>query len=202
LKRSAARRVAVYRYGVVETRLGRFRIVTGSRGLVSVELRPDSLGALERRLERALGTRVALERDDRVTVLRQIREYVAGKRRRFETRLDWSLVGAGFRRRILGELAKVRFGHTLSYGELARRAGSPGAARAVGGVMAKNPIPLVVPCHRVLAAGGKIGGFTGGLGLKRALLDLEKRGLGRPSATVRVLAPSARWQSIAFRGLG
>lgn len=151
------------------------------RGLVSVELRPDSLGALERRLERALGTRVALERDDRAAVLRQIAEYVAGKRRHFETRLDWSLAGGGserptrFPRRVLGELAKVRFGHTLSYGELARRAGSPGAARAVGGVMAKNPIPLVVPCHRVLAAGGKIGGFTGGLGLKRALLDLEKR---------------------------
>jgi methylated-DNA-[protein]-cysteine S-methyltransferase len=171
---AARRETSGYRYGVVETRLGRFRIVTGPRGLLSVELRPDSLAALERRIERALGTRVTLERDDRSPLLRQIAEYVAGKRRRFETRLDWSLV-TGFPRRVLGELAKVRFGHTLSYGELARRAGSPGAARAVGGVMAKNPIPLVVPCHRVLAAGGKIGGFTGGLGLKRALLDLEKR---------------------------
>jgi len=180
----------VYRYGVVRTKLGRFRAVTGPRGLLSVELRPGSLAALERRLERALGAKVALERDDRGPVLRQIAEYAAGKRRRFETTLDWSLAEAnagarGFARRVLGELAKVRFGHTLSYGELARRAGSPGAARAVGGVMAKNPIPLVVPCHRVLAAGGKIGGFTvraGGAGappismtaLKRALLALEK----------------------------
>jgi methylated-DNA-[protein]-cysteine S-methyltransferase len=193
---AARRETSGYRYGVVETRLGRFRIVTGPRGLLSVELRPDSLAALERRLERALGARVVLERDDRAPVLRQIAEYAAGKRRRFETKIDWTLVigttnpfaGAGappnsktatpandFRRRVLCELAKVRFGHTLSYGELARRAGNPGAARAVGGVMAKNPIPLVVPCHRVLAAGGKIGGFTGGLRLKRALLDLEKR---------------------------
>jgi methylated-DNA-[protein]-cysteine S-methyltransferase len=197
LKAPAARRPSRrYRYGLVETPLGRFRAVTGPRGLLSVELRPDSLAALARRLERVLGARVLLERDDRAPVLRQIAEYVAGKRRRFETKIDWTLVigttnpfgGAGappngktaapandFGRRVLGELAKVRFGHTLSYGELARRAGSPGAARAVGGVMAKNPIPLVVPCHRVLAAGGKIGGFTGGLRLKRALLDLEKR---------------------------
>ena len=175
MKAKAAR---VYRYGVVRTRLGTIRAVVGSRGLVSVELRPDSLAALARRLERALGERVVLERDDRAPVLRQIGEYAAGKRRRFETRLDWSLaapVGAGgFRRRVLGELAKVRFGHTLSYGELARRAGRPGAARAVGGVMAKNALPLVIPCHRVLAANSGIGGFTGGLALKRALLSLEK----------------------------
>jgi len=163
------------RYGVVSTPLGRFRAVTSSRGLLSVELKPDSLAALARRLERALGTPVVLkryERDDRAPVLRQIAEYAAGKRRRFQTRLDWSLAH-GFEQRVLAELAKVRFGHTLSYGELARRAGKPGAARAVGGAMAKNPIPLVVPCHRVLAAGGKIGGFGGGLPLKRALLSLE-----------------------------
>jgi methylated-DNA-[protein]-cysteine S-methyltransferase len=162
-----------YRYGVVETSFGRFRAVVGARGLLSVELRPDSLAALERRLERALGGPIVLERDDRAPVLRQIAEYAAGKRRRFQTRLDWSLV-RGFQRRVLGELAKVRFGHTLSYGELAERAGKPGAARAVGNAMAKNPIPLVVPCHRVLAAGKKIGGFGGGLPLKRALLSLEK----------------------------
>jgi methylated-DNA-[protein]-cysteine S-methyltransferase len=166
----------VFRYGVVETNLGRFRAVVGPRGLLSVELRPDSLAALKRRLERSLKTRVVLERDDRAPVLRQIEEYAKGSRRRFRTRLDWSLVGErSFQRRVLGELAKVRFGHTLSYGELARRAGKPGAARAVGGAMAKNPIPLVVPCHRVLAAKNELGGFGGGLRLKRALLDLEKR---------------------------
>jgi methylated-DNA-[protein]-cysteine S-methyltransferase len=172
LRRAA--RPGRYRYGVVSTKLGRFRAVVSSRGLLSVELRPGSLAALARRLERSLGVSIVLERDDRLPVLRQIAEYAAGKRRRFETALDWSLAEQGFRRRVLGELAKVRFGHTLSYGELARRAASPGAARAVGGVMAENPIPLVIPCHRVLAAGGKIGGFTGGLGLKRALLALEK----------------------------
>jgi methylated-DNA-[protein]-cysteine S-methyltransferase len=140
---------------------------------LSVELRPDSVAALARRLERALGTRVVLQRDDRAPVLGQIAEYAAGKRRRFETRLDWSLA-RGFRRRVLVELTKVRFGHTLSYGELASRVGKPGAARAVGGAMAKNPIPLVVPCHRVLAARSALGGFGGGLALKRALLALEQ----------------------------
>ena len=92
MKREAARRSPlVLRYGVVTTPLGRFRAVTGARGLLSVELKPDSLAALARRLERALGTPVVLERDDsgdRVPVLRQIAEYAAGKRRRFQTRLD------------------------------------------------------------------------------------------------------------------
>ena len=173
--RSATESVAprVVRYGVVATPLGRFRAAVGERGLLSVELRPDSVAALAARLERALGARVVLERDDRSPVLEQIAEYAAGKRRRFETRLDWSLA-RGFQRQVLVELTKVRFGHTLSYGELASRVGNPGAARAVGGAMAKNPIPLVVPCHRVLAAGNAIGGFGGGLAMKRALLALEK----------------------------
>lgn len=179
MRRTQARsNPAAYRYGFVETPLGRFRAVVGSRGLLCVELRPDSLEALERRLERALGGSVTLARHDGEPVLRQIAEYAAGKRRRFQTRVDWSLA-RGFQRRVLIALAKVRFGRTLSYGELASRAGRPGAARAVGGAMAKNPIPLVVPCHRVLAAGGKIGGFGGGLPMKRALLALEDHSFSR-----------------------
>lgn len=165
-----------FRYGSVTTPLGRFVAVTGPRGVVAIDLLPASVTAIRRRLERALGAPVALERDDRNPVLRQIAEYARGERRSFRVRLDWSLAGAaprGFRRRVLDALRTVPFGRTLSYGELARRAGKPGAARAVGTAMAKNPIPLVIPCHRVLAAGGRIGGFSAGLALKRALLSLE-----------------------------
>jgi methylated-DNA-[protein]-cysteine S-methyltransferase len=84
----------------------------------------------------------------------------------------WERVTA-FRRRVLRELLRVPAGQTVSYGELAERVGSPKASRAVGGCMANNPWPLVVPCHRVLAAGGRLGGFGPGLEMKRWLLELE-----------------------------
>lgn len=173
----------VFRYGSVRTPLGRIVAVVGPCGLVAVDLVPTPLAALRSRLERALREPVVLERDDREPVLEQLAEYARGERRSFRVRLDWSLAGAarrGFRRRVLEELSKVRFGKTLSYGELARLAGNAGAARAVGTAMAKNPIPLVVPCHRVLASGGRLGGFSCGLALKRALLAHE--GVRMPSS--------------------
>jgi methylated-DNA-[protein]-cysteine S-methyltransferase len=103
---------------------------------------------------------------------RQLDEYFAGQRRRFDLTLDWGLVW-GFRRMVLQHLALLPFGETVTYGELAREVGRPKAARAVGTAMATNPIPIVVPCHRVLAAGGKLGGYAGGVDTKRRLLDLE-----------------------------
>jgi methylated-DNA-[protein]-cysteine S-methyltransferase len=87
--------------------------------------------------------------------------------------LDWRL-SRGFRRAALDELARgVPFGHTISYKQLAERAGSPKASRAIGGAMATNPIPIVVPCHRVLRTGGDLGGYGGGLDAKRWLLRHE-----------------------------
>lgn len=99
-------------------------------------------------------------------------EYFAGKRQEFPVKIDWSRLH-GFTRKALAVCAKIPYGKTLSYGEVAERAGSPGGARAVGQAMAKNPFPIIIPCHRVLASGGKLGGFSGGLHFKRALLDLE-----------------------------
>ena len=99
-------------------------------------------------------------------------EYLAGRRREFPVTIDWTRV-SGFTRKALQVCAKIPYGKTLSYGEVAERAGSPGGARAVGQAMGKNPFPIIVPCHRVVASGGKIGGFSGGLHFKRALLDLE-----------------------------
>jgi methylated-DNA-[protein]-cysteine S-methyltransferase len=99
-------------------------------------------------------------------------EYFAGKRREFPVKVDWTRVH-GFTRKALQVCAKIPYGKTLSYGEVAERAGSPGGARAVGQAMSRNPFPIVVPCHRVLAANGRLGGFSGGLHFKRALLDLE-----------------------------
>lgn len=112
------------------------------------------------------------ERDDEIAA--ELDEYFAGRRHRFTVPVDLGSVTATFRRRVLETLRRdVGYGETVSYGELAVMAGRPGAARAVGSTMATNPVPLLVPCHRVLAAGGAIGGYGAGLGTKRALLALE-----------------------------
>jgi methylated-DNA-[protein]-cysteine S-methyltransferase len=106
-------------------------------------------------------------------IRRQLEDYFAGRRRAFDLPLDWSLT-SGFQRRVLQELyAEVGFGDTVTYGELAGRVGHTEAARAVGIAMATNPLPVVVPCHRVVASGGQLGGFGGGLEMKRWLLTHE-----------------------------
>jgi methylated-DNA-[protein]-cysteine S-methyltransferase len=104
---------------------------------------------------------------------RELEEYFAGRRQAFELSLDWRL-SRGFRRTVLEHLqAEVPFGRTVSYLELASRSGNPKASRAVGMAMATNPLPIVVPCHRVLRTGGALGGYGGGLDAKRHLLALE-----------------------------
>jgi methylated-DNA-[protein]-cysteine S-methyltransferase len=105
----------------------------------------------------------------------QVEEYLRGERHAFDLALDWRR-SKGFRRRVLQELAAVPFGVTVSYGELARRCGSPSATRAVGSAMATNPLPVIVPCHRVVRSGGAIGGFAGArnaIDTKRWLLTHE-----------------------------
>ncbi|GHE87841.1 methylated-DNA--protein-cysteine methyltransferase [Streptomyces spiralis] len=105
--------------------------------------------------------------------IRQLETYFAGERRDFELPLDWSLI-SGFNRQVLRELASgVPYGTVVGYGDLAKRVGQPGAAQAVGVAMGANPLPVVVPCHRVVESDGGIGGFGGGLETKRALLALE-----------------------------
>ena len=113
----------------------------------------------------------------RAAVRRQIDEYFAGTRRAFDVALDWSAV-SGWQETVLRTLHDtVGYGETVGYGRLAAAAGRPEAARAVGRIMAQNPLPVVVPCHRVIAADGSIGGFAGSGGalveLKRRLLELE-----------------------------
>ncbi|WNF01520.1 methylated-DNA--[protein]-cysteine S-methyltransferase [Streptomyces luomodiensis] len=105
--------------------------------------------------------------------IRQVESYFAGETTAFTLPLDWSLI-TGFNRRVLRELAAhVPYGTVVGYQDLADRVGEPGAARAVGVAMGSNPLPVVVPCHRVVESGGGIGGFGGGLETKRALLALE-----------------------------
>jgi methylated-DNA-[protein]-cysteine S-methyltransferase len=115
------------------------------------------------------------ERDDDEPVLRdvagQLREYFAGERRDFDVPL--ASAGTPFQLRVWSELRRIPYGATASYGELARRIGSPTAFRAVGAANGQNPIAIVVPCHRVIGANGSLTGFGGGMDAKRTLLDLE-----------------------------
>lgn len=105
----------------------------------------------------------------------QLGEYFAGRRRDFDIPLV--LAGTGFQERVWRELLRIRFGETISYEELARRAGSPGASRAAGQANGRNPIAIVVPCHRVVRATGEPGGYAGGPDRKLRLLDLEAGGV-------------------------
>lgn len=103
---------------------------------------------------------------------RQLREYFAGKRADFD--LPLSPAGTAFQRSVWLQLQEIPYGETISYGELARRVGNPKASRAVGSVNGANPLPIVIPCHRVIAGDGTLGGFGGGLPTKQTLLALER----------------------------
>jgi methylated-DNA-[protein]-cysteine S-methyltransferase len=104
-------------------------------------------------------------------VISIIQEYSTGKP--IPKEIEFDADGTPFQKKVRAELCKIPFGSTVSYGELAVRAGFPGAARAVGRVMATNPLPLLIPCHRVIGSGGELCGFGGGLELKRKLLEHE-----------------------------
>lgn len=107
------------------------------------------------------------------SVRKQLDEYFAGSRKSFDLKLN--LKGTPFQKRVWLTLAKIPYGETTSYGELAKQVGSPKGARAVGSANGKNPLPIVLPCHRVIGKDGSLTGFGGGLKVKTALLELEDR---------------------------
>jgi O-6-methylguanine DNA methyltransferase len=104
---------------------------------------------------------------------RQLSEYLEGRRQEFDVPLD--LRGSAFQRQVWKELLKIPYGQVISYGEMARRIGRPGACRAVGSANGSNPLPIVVPCHRVIGSNGKLTGYGGGVAMKSFLLQLEGR---------------------------
>jgi methylated-DNA-[protein]-cysteine S-methyltransferase len=161
-------------YATVDTPLGTGMVAATSRGLLRVMLPND---VPERVLEQ-ISTRVTprvLELPARLDrERRELDEYFRGRRESFDLELDWRLTPAGFYRKVLRAAARrLPFGVTASYGEVAAWAGSPRAYRAAGTALATNPIPIVVPCHRVLRAGGELGQYGGGPEMKEWLLRLE-----------------------------
>ncbi|MEU4036772.1 methylated-DNA--[protein]-cysteine S-methyltransferase [Streptomyces collinus] len=162
---------------VVDTGIGPLMLAATREGLVNVVFHasgPVRERALER-LAARLGTEPAEDPDapELAEAIRQLEAYFAGDRHDFDVPLDWSLI-SGFNRQVLRELASgVPYGTVVGYGDLAGRVGQPGGAQAVGAAMGANPLPVVVPCHRVVESDGGIGGFGGGLEAKRKLLALE-----------------------------
>ncbi len=158
-------------YDVIESELGPLLAAVTGRGLARITYDADPERELER-LARAAGPRVLRAPRALDETRRELDDYFAGRRTAFDLALD--LGGqAPFAVAVLGELARVPYGQTATYGELAARAGNPRAARAVGMVMNRNPIPIVLPCHRVVGANGSLTGYGGGLDVQEHLLRLE-----------------------------
>ncbi|MFB6960373.1 methylated-DNA--[protein]-cysteine S-methyltransferase [Streptomyces sp. NPDC056309] len=164
-------------WAVAGTGIGPLLLAATPEGLVNVVFHATD-AIRERALDR-LASRLGTEPLEApgspllAEAIRQVRAYFAGERQDFELPLDWSLI-SGFNRQVLRELASgVPYGTVVGYGDLADRVGQPGAAQAVGAAMGANPLPVVVPCHRVVESDGGIGGFGGGLEAKRRLLALE-----------------------------
>jgi methylated-DNA-[protein]-cysteine S-methyltransferase len=164
-------------WAVVGSDIGPLLLAATDAGLVSVFFHAGP--AVRNRAVAQLRTRLGAEPVETAgsgrlaEPIRQLAEYFAGSLREFSLDLDWSLT-TGFNRQVLRELATgVPYGTVVGYGDLAERAGQPGAAQAVGAAMGSNPLPVVVPCHRVVESDGGLGGFGGGLETKRQLLALE-----------------------------
>ncbi|MFC9908347.1 methylated-DNA--[protein]-cysteine S-methyltransferase [Streptomyces sp. NPDC127197] len=162
---------------VVDSDIGPLLLAATTEGLVNVVFHATD-AVRDRALDR-LASRLGAEPVEApgspllAEAIRQVEAYFAGERRDFRLPLDWSLI-SGFSRQVLRELASgVPYGTVVGYGDLADRVGQPGAAQAVGMAMGSNPLPVVVPCHRVVESDGGIGGFGGGLETKRRLLALE-----------------------------
>lgn len=147
----------------IDSPIGRLGLVVSSRGVAKVLLETDDIEAECARITEDAEIPLAAH---------QLEEYFAGRRQQFTVPLDFRFA-TDFHRQVLEELARVHFGDTTTYKALAERVGNPKAVRAVGSACARNPLPLLVPCHRVLRADGSLGGYRGGEQAKRFLLNLE-----------------------------
>ena len=175
--RAAEQGLADVAYATVDSPLGRLVTVATPRGLarIAYELPNGGLDTILDQVAARLSPRIVEAPKRLDDVRRELDEYFAGRRETFDVALDWSLVTGSFGRRVLEQTARIPFGATRSYREIAERAGSPNGFRAAGNALGANPIPIIVPCHRVLASSGGLGGYTGGLHVKRMLLRIESR---------------------------
>jgi methylated-DNA-[protein]-cysteine S-methyltransferase len=160
-------------YATMDTPVGTVVVAATKKGLVRLVLPGESLDDVLVELAESVSPRVMAYPRRLDEARHELDQYFEGKRQRFELPLDWRLSHPGFYRRVLRATAKVPFGEVITYTDAAERAGSPRAFRAAGSALGSNPIPIVVPCHRVVRAGGDIGNYGGGPEMKRFLLELE-----------------------------
>jgi methylated-DNA-[protein]-cysteine S-methyltransferase len=171
-------------YRTVDSPVGTLLLAATDQGLVRVAYQVEHHDQVLRSLAQRVSPRIlhAPRRLDQVA--RQLAEYFEGERREFVLPLDFRLAH-GFRREVLGRLRMINYGRTESYSQVAAATGHPRAVRAVGTACATNPLPVIVPCHRVLRSDGKLGGYIGGLQTKAALLSLEAAGASDTNFTTR-----------------
>ncbi len=161
-------------YAEVESPLGPLVAAATPQGLVRLAYEDfnGGLDAVLEHLAHRLSPRILEQRAQFDPLRRELDEYFEGRRRRFDVPVDWALT-SGFTRRVLQATAAIPFGEVSTYRDVAAAAGSERATRAAGNALGSNPIPIVIPCHRVLRSGGKLGGYTGGLEKKEHLLTIE-----------------------------
>lgn len=167
---------AALRWDRFESTFGPVCVAATDRGLARLSATHHDTDAFRQHLEKRYPDRPVIHDEAALRhIRRELEEYFTGRRSSFEVPVDLS-VRSDFEQRVLGTLRKeVPFGEVIPYGELARRIGRPKAARAVGNALGKNPVPIVVPCHRVIRSDGSLGGYTSGLDYKRRLLSIEGR---------------------------
>ena len=170
--RVAAEGLADVSYATADSPFGTLLLAATGRGLVRVAFPEEDVDSVLERLARGISPRIVETPAPLDPVRRELDEYFAGRRREFELDLDWALIGR-FGRRVLKVTSEIPYGGVQSYGEVAADAGSPRGSRAAGNALGSNPIPIVIPCHRVLRSGGALGGYGGGVERKRWLLELE-----------------------------
>jgi methylated-DNA-[protein]-cysteine S-methyltransferase len=170
--RVAAEGLADVSYATADSPFGTLLLAATRRGLVRVAFPEEDVDTVLERLALRISPRIVETPAPLDLARRELDEYFTGRRHEFELALDWTLVGP-FGRRVLGVTAEIPYGGVLSYAEVAADAGSPRGSRAAGNALGSNPMPIVVPCHRVLRTGGALGGYGGGVERKRWLLELE-----------------------------
>ena len=170
--RAAADGLLDVAYDLTDSPVGPLLLAATERGVCRISFEPEPERELDA-LARWFGARVLRSPKPVDPLRRELDAYFEGTRREFELAVDLTPLPA-FQRSVLEELARVRYGETATYGGLAARVGNPRAARAVGGALNRNPIPIVLPCHRVVGTSGSLVGYAGGLERKRALLELER----------------------------
>ena len=158
-------------YDVTDSPIGPLLVAATERGLCRIAFDPEPDRTLDE-LARLFGVRVLRSPKPLDETRRELDDYFEGRLRTFDLPVDLTAV-TDFHRSVLQELARVPYGETATYGGLALKLGRPSAARAIGGAMNRNPIPIVLPCHRVVGAHGELTGYAGGLERKVALLELE-----------------------------